>query len=404
LRKFLYQLPGGPPLYHLIWAWLGVLLYSFPSRRIFVIGVTGTKGKSTVVELIGHILKTAGRKTALISSLGIEIAGVRENKPLDNTMPGRFYLQRLLRRAVAAGCQYAVVEVTSEGVVMNRHRFIDWRAAVFLNLHPEHIEAHKGFEKYREAKLAFFRYANRPIRIRSSQGVNFINEDDENADFFVEAAGGGRVVFFRKSELASRLVGKFNKYNLGAAVAVAENLGVDEETIRKAVIDFPGVPGRMEFVQKKPFAVVVDYAHTPVSLEEVYQALRGSAGGRKLICVFGSCGGGRDQWKRPVLGKIAAQYCDKIILTNEDPFDEPPIAILDQIERGLLENQKSEIKNQNYWKIVDRKKAIEQAIGLARPGDAVVITGKGSEEYIRVAGGQKIAWGDQQTILDILRK
>ena len=214
-----------------------------------------------------------------------------------------------------------------------------------------------------------------------------------------------------------------NRQQLGGAQAVLKMFGVSQEVIERAFTKFTGVPGRMEFIQREPFAVVVDYAHTPGSLEAVYQALsavngqvsrlrqgyggqasvKGHAYEPKLICVLGSCGGGRDKWKRPKFGELAAQYCKEIILTDEDPYDENPDSILEEIESGFSQtlNPKFEILK-NYWKILDRREAIKKAIGLAKPGDTVVITGKGSEKSIHVTKGKTIPWSDKAAVTEIL--
>ncbi len=393
-------------IYHLGLAFLSAYIFRFPSREIFVLGVTGTKGKSTVLELIGFILEKAGKKVAISSSI--------RNGESSMTMPGRFFLQRFLRRAVNKNCDYALVEVTSQGVLQNRHRFIKWGAAIFTNLSPEHIESHGSFEKYREAKLDFFQYvAHRKTNgLAMSQKLFLINKDDSNAKHFIEAAGGGgEIILYSKSEISSKLIGEFNKYNIGAAVAFVRSQGIDDEIIRKAVAEFSGAPGRMEFVKREPFSVVIDYAHTPDSLCEVYKTLRSevlkfkvSSSNPKLICVLGAAGGGRDKWKRPEMGKIAAEYCDEIILTDEDPYDEQPEKIIEeifsscsQIRNGsaqLTTSPKSEI-----LKIIDRKKAIKKAISLAKPGDTVVITGKGSEKWIHLSNGKKIPWSDKNEVL-----
>lgn len=399
MKKFIEkikQIPGLRWMYHLSLSWLAALWYGFPSRKVFVIGVTGTKGKSTVCELLAHILETAHKKVAVSSSV--------RNGESAMTMLGRFFLQRLVRRAVRDGCHYAIIEVTSQGVVQNRHRFIDWNVAVFTNLAPEHIESHGSLEKYREAKLRFFKYLahRKTTGLAMSKRLKhfFINKDDVNAQYFIDAALGGEVVLYGKSELSTRMVGEFNKYNIGAAVAVAERLGISAGVIAAAVADFAGVPGRMEFVQREPFAVVVDYAHTPDSLRKVYATLKrlATSGQRpgRLVCVLGAAGGGRDTWKRPEMGKIAAEYCDEIILTNEDPYDEMPEAIIDEIVSGIsqIRNPKSEI-----LKIINRGMAIAKAILLATPGDVVVITGKGSERWMHLAGGKKIHWSDKDEVL-----
>ena len=183
-----------------------------------------------------------------------------------------------------------------------------------------------------------------------------------------------------------------------AAICVGLSQGVDLQTIKKALEKTKGVPGRMELVIKEPFKVYVDYAHTPDSLLKVYQTIRNFqplSSNRRMICVFGSCGGGRDKWKRPEFGRIAAKYCDEIILTNEDPYDEDPSQILSEIKSGI---QNSKFKIQNLYEILDRREAIKKALELAQPQDIVIITGKGSEPWMCVAGGKKIPWDDRKIV------
>ncbi len=396
LLKVLYKLPLAPWFYHTFLAFIGACIYGFPASKIFVIGVTGTKGKSTVIELINAILEAAGKKTALLSSIWVKVGDSSQLNPFGNTMPGRFFIQNFLSEAVEAGCQYAIVETTSQGVALNRHLFIYWRAGVFTNLSAEHIEAHGSFEKYREQKLKFFRY------VHSLGGRIFVNQDDRNHRYFKEVVGN-KTWLYGKSDLGSTLVGDFNRYNVGAAVTVGQWLGVSEEVIKKAVAEFPGVPGRMEFIQKKPFVIVVDYAHTPDSLRKVYETLRAISHPEiptKLICVLGSAGGGRDRWKRPELGRIASEMCDQIILTNEDPYDEPPSQILSEIKSGISNVQ---FLISNVHEILDRQEAIRKAISLAQPRDTVVITGKGSEQFIHLANGQKLPWSDKETVKAVIK-
>lgn len=407
--------------YHRLWAFFGDFFYKHPSRDIFVVGVTGTKGKSTVLELMNAIFEEAGKKTALLSSVRRKICERESANLTGNTMPGRFTIQQFLREAVDCECEYAFLEVTSQGVLQHRHRDIDWDAAVFLNLSPEHIEAHGSFEKYRDAKLGFFRDMERSEKAKK---YFFINEEDENQKYFEEAARtvpGASLAFFSRerfvkedlgahydlrSAQSRRLLGDwlladFNLENAAAAVAFARARGVHWKVIKNALDKFRGVPGRMEFVQKTPFAAVVDYAHTPDSLSQVYETLeRGflADSGGELICVLGAAGGGRDKWKRPVLGKIAAEHCEKIILTDEDPFDENPAEIIKQVEEGFLSAAHPRLKPNDYYPILDRQEAIRKAIGLAKKGDVVVITGKGSEPHLRVAKGKKIPWSDRKEV------
>lgn len=403
------RIPFLRPSYHFILAFWGALIYGWPSRNIFVIGITGTKGKTTVLELASSIFEQAGYKTALLSSTTVKIDKERGRNTLDITMPGRFFIQRFLKKASAKGCQYAFIEVTSEGVVQHRHRFIEWNMAVFLNLHPEHIESHGSFDKYRKAKLDFFRYA-------AKSGASFIvNQEDENSKFFRRVAGSlPQFEFSKDTALAYADVlernkffkPQFNKLNAAAAITIAQSLGINKEVISRALLGFKGVPGRMEIIQTKPFKVVIDYAHTPVSLELVYKELAlNKKSSSQLICVLGSAGGGRDKWKRPVLGRIASQYCGVIFLTNEDPYDEDPFKIINEIEEGIRHHPNFESKLSNLvFKIEDREKAIREAIKFARSGDIVVITGKGSEEWVHIKGGKKIPWSDKRKVQEILEE
>ncbi len=389
-------------VYHFLLALLGDILYGHPSRRLTVIGVTGTKGKSTTLEIINAGLERAGEKTALSSSVRIKIGDKSRVNNSGNTMPGRFFLQSFLNKAVKAGCRYALIEVTSEGARQYRHRFIDFDVAIFTNLNPEHIESHGSFENYREAKLSFFRDVARYSK--KSPKYFFVNGDDENAARFIEAAGGKAVTYNKRDidsyEVSPVLIGSFNRENAAAAVAVLKAMGISSGFIKETVEKFAGVPGRMEFVRHKPFAVVVDYAHTPDSLQNVYRTLKEEVKPNNLICVLGACGGGRDKWKRPKFGEIASRYCDKIILTNEDPFDENPDAILTEIKSGVS----SEFPKSDVEEIIDRREAINRAVMMAQNGDAVIITGKGSEPYIRVAHGKRIPWSDRKVVEDILEE
>jgi len=271
-------------IYHFLLAWLGSVIYGHPSRKIFVLGVTGTKGKSTVLELVNAILEAAGKKTALISSVRFKIGSESRKNLTDNTMPGRFFIQKFLRAAIKAGCEYALLEVTSEGVVQHRHRFIDWDAALFLNLHREHIERHGSFEKYRSAKVKFFSDAARSSK--KIRKVFFINQEDLNQGHFTDAVHGlGEIYYFGREQFVETRLARgrvsigdwlkndFNLENAAAATRFAETQGIGWETIREALKSFTGLPGRMDVIQEAPFRIVIDYAHTPDSLAKVYETL-----------------------------------------------------------------------------------------------------------------------------------
>ena len=406
------------PAYHTVLAYAGAFVYGFSSKKLKVIGVTGTKGKSTVTYLISKILEVNGDGVAAVGSLGYKIKDKEWPNTLKMTMPGRFRLHKLMAEAVKAGCKYFVLEVTSEGIKQKRHLGINFDCAVFTNLHKEHIESHGSFEKYYQAKQELF---------KRTDGIHVINADDSNFQLFSKFHSV-KTIFFglnngdilaRDIKLSSEgssfelygtifnthLAGEFNISNCLAALSVGVMYGLDLPSMKPVIESIKYIPGRMEFVQREPFNIVIDYAHTPESLELVYKTLRSQkskVGSQKLICVLGAAGGGRDKWKRPEFGKIAGQYCDEIILTDEDPYDENPTQILSEIKSGIS-NFPGRAGQFPISNILDRREAIKKALALAQKGDAVIITGKGSETSMAVAGGKKIPWSDKEVVRELLR-
>lgn len=388
--------------YHFLLAFFGVILYRFPSKKLKIIGITGTNGKTTTIEMVSKILEEAGYRVASLSSIKFKIGDKEWPNILKMTMPGRFKIQKFLRQAVNAECPYAILEVTSEGIKQHRHRFIDFEMAVFTNLTPEHIEAHGGFENYRAAKGKLFQATKR---------IHVINIDDENANYFLQFPAKKKYTYgLNKGDINAKnfqfklqLIGDFNVYNALAAACVGVSQGVNLEICKKVLEMVGSIPGRMEEVISQPFKVFVDYAFTPNALEKVYQTLssRFKVQSSRLICVLGACGGGRDKWKRPALGEIAAKYCDEVIVTNEDPYDENPFQILSMIKSGI---SKSQFPTSNFYEILDRREAIRKSLALAKPGDVVIITGKGCEPWICVAGGKKIPWDDREVVKEEFKK
>lgn len=410
IGKFFHDFNKPRSVYHFLWAWTGAHLHRHPSRKLFVIGVTGTKGKTTTLELINAILEEAGKRTALISSLRVKVGDESTKNAIGNSMPGHGYVQKFLRRATRAHCNYALVEVTSQAVVQHRHRFIHWNMGVLTNLAPEHIESHGSFENYREAKLDFLEY------VVKEGGKVFLNRDDKNFGFFIEALTESEPITFsrddeffhdslphiRTTKMRSEgeaphfLMSPFNEENIAAAVAIAKELGIANKFIDQAIMDFKGVQGRMEYVRVGDYTAVVDYAHTPESLEAAYVAAKPKPSHAfphpRLICVLGAAGGGRDTWKRPAFGTIAADHCDEIVITNEDPYGEDPQTIMDEIETGIPSPLR---EGQHVYKIFDRGAAIKKAVSLAAPGDVLIGTGKGSEDWIHVENGRKLPWNER---------
>ena len=420
-------------LYHYCMAMFAAVYYRRPSEKMIVIGITGTNGKTTVAHLVSEILEKTGHKVGRISSIDFKIGDDVSRNSLKMTMPGRFFLQKLLRKMANVDCDYAVVEVTSEGIRQFRHKGINFDIGIFTNLTPEHIESHNGFDNYKKAKLEFFNHLskNRHKKINGKiiNKVLIVNNNDKYAKEFLDFNIEQKYVYgFKPSnnrqnaiiatecELSNnktsfsingyifnlKLLGKFNIYNALAAIAagISQNIGI--EIIKKTLAEIQNIPGRMEFIEiGQPFKVIADYAHTPDALRKVYQTLRNTSSmfhvpNSKMICVLGSAGGGRDKWKRPEMGKIAAQYCDQIILADEDPCDENPEKILDEIIAGIPQNS-------NYKKILDRREAIKTALTLARQNDTVIITGKGAENKMMVKNGW-IPWDDREIVKEELIK
>ena len=402
------------PAYHSLLAYAGAVIYGSPSKKLKVIGVTGTKGKSTVVYLVAKLLAGSGKSVAACGSLGFKIKDKEWPNTLKMTMPGRFRLQKLIAEAVKVGCEYFILEVTSEGIKQKRHLGIQFDCAVFTNLHKEHIESHGSFEKYYQAKQELF---------RRTQNIHVINADDPHTALFANFPAKHKIFYgLTKGDLVAdklqsspegmsfelygtcfntHLAGEFNVKNCLAALAVGAMYKIDLPSMKPAIESVKYIPGRMEFVQREPFNVVVDYAHTPDSLEAVYETftrmtLVNKGHPCKLICVLGAAGGGRDKWKRPEFGRIAAEYCDEIILTNEDPYDEIPEKIIEEIFSGIS----SSLKSQNFkvHKVIDRKEAIKMALTLANTGDTAIITGKGSETSMAISGNKKISWSDKEVV------
>ncbi|MBI5306229.1 UDP-N-acetylmuramyl-tripeptide synthetase [Candidatus Wolfebacteria bacterium] len=425
---FVFFQPG----YHFMLSFLAAFFYGFPSRKMIVIGVTGTKGKTTTCNLITQILNFSGRKTGMATTVNFRIGDKEWKNETKQTMLGRFQLQKLLKQMAGEKCEYAVIETSSEGILQYRHCFIDYNIVVFTNLSPEHIERHNGFENYRDAKVKLFEKA-----VRKKDGIGVYNLDDENVEYFLKPdvknkyGYGIKFSIFNfqflnnfqisnikllqdktKFEINNEnfempLIGEFNVYNATAAICVALSQNIPIEKIKEALKLAKSPIGRMEIIKTKDFSIIIDYAHEPASLEAVYKAVIDSklkvnspAGGSKLICLLGAQGGGRDKWKRLAMGKIAAQYCDEIILTNEDPYDENPSQILSDIKSGISNFQFSISK---IYEIIDRKEAIKKAISLAKKGDVVILTGKGGESWMCVENNKKIPWDEKEIVGHILK-
>ena len=429
------------PAYHWALAYVAAAWYHWPSKRLIVIGVTGTNGKTTTANLIAAVLEASGAKVGLTTTANFRIAGEETVNALKMTMPGRFFLQRMLRRMVDAGCRYAVIETSSQGLEQFRHLGIEYDVAVFTNLTPEHIEAHGGFENYKRAKLKLFQrlardrrkhlpgrgdvlktiivnleseYAWEFLDHRADKKYGYLIEGGEHAvgteadrpltfvkalDYAVMPAGSIFSVHGTRFDL--KLPGRYNALNALAAIAVGLSQDIGLEMMARALARIEFVPGRFERIEEgQDFQVIVDYAPEPESMRQLYGVIE-TMPKKRLIHVLGSAGGGRDKSRRPVLGDFAGRRADIVIVTNEDPYDEDPQAIIDAVAAGALQAGKRE--GINLFRVLDRRTAIARALDLAGPGDLVLLPGKGSEQAIMGPNGTSTPWDERQAVRDLLR-
>lgn len=396
------------PVYHFLLAVLGTAIYRKPSRHLYVIGITGTKGKSSTTEFVNAVLEAAGKKTAVLSTIRFKIGNTTRPNKYKMTMPGRLFTQAFLHEAVQERCEYAVIEMTSEGARFFRHTGVEMDALIFTNLSPEHIESHGSFANYKAAKL---RLVHQLAKSSKPARISIANTDNEHSFSFlihnVEKNIGyslkhikilkqdqtSSTILWHDTEITIPLPGLFNISNALAALTLAHELGISTTDAKRGIESLSLIRGRVEKVEcGQDFTVIVDYAHTDDSLRKLYETFPSS----RKIAVLGGTGGGRDSWKRPVLGKIADEYCDEIIITDEDPYDEDPIKIMNEVAGG--------VKNHTPTIISDRREAIAKALSIAKQGDTVLITGKGTDPYIMSAHGTKIPWDDADVARDELKK
>ncbi|MBA2468734.1 MAG: UDP-N-acetylmuramoyl-L-alanyl-D-glutamate--2,6-diaminopimelate ligase, partial [Chloroflexia bacterium] len=390
--------------------------YGHPSRELEVIGLTGTDGKTTTSFLVDHILRHAGRVTGLIGTAGIRIGKDVSYTLPHQTTPESNLFQGYLREMVEHGVTHAVVEATSHGLAMHRLDTTRFSIAGVTNMTHEHLEYHGTVERYWRAKALLVE------RVAFEGGVVVLNADDAGAMSAEPYATGARVlrtsscgqpagivasnidvratgtsftvnVQGEVAEIEMPLIGGFNVDNALIAIGIAHAAGIDPATIATALRTATGVPGRMQIIDEaQPFVVVVDYAHTPESLRKILGLLRSIQAGR-IIVVSGSAGE-RDPGKRPLQGEVCAELADVSIFTNEDPRNEDPKRILEEIAAGA--RRRGGVEGESFLKIVDRREAIAHAFSLAGPGDTVLLAGKGHEQSI-IVGYDHTPW-DEATV------
>ena len=420
--------------------------YRRPSEKMVVIGVTGTTGKSTTISMLARILNNAesrGSET-VAADFHAEKAGkcgyittvcfFDGEKEFINkhglSMPGGWVLQKQLKLMLRNGCKYAVVECTSEGLTQNRHKGINFDVALFTNLSRAHLEAHGSFGNYQTAKgKLFLALQNRKKKAFFEKKMTGVNLDDPLSGYFLSFSADKKfgVSFknLRASDLSQvfqahllragpplefdiddqifilNLLGEFNAKNAGLAAACAAVLGVDLALAASALKNFHDMPGRMENIPNSlGFKIIVDYGCEPASFQSAIEAAAQLPHSR-LIHVFGSTGGHRDKAKRFEFGKISAQYADYIIITNDDVYESDPKEIAANIESGIMDY---ELRKPQYEIILDRRQAIHRAISIAQKGDIIIMTGKGSEQFLVLPGNKRIAWDDREAVRQELIK
>lgn len=373
-------------LFHLFQAFVANLYYGFPSRKIKVIGVTGTDGKTTTTQLIAHLLKESGKKVSFISTVFALIAGEKYNTGFHVTTPSSFFIQKMLRKAVENNDEYFVLETTSHAIDQNRIWGVRYEIAVLTNVTPEHLDYHQSYENYLKTKLRLLKMAK----------VVVVNKDDrsyqeiKNQKLKTKYCYGKLKIIDDIPNLT-----EFNKYNYSAAFMVGKILKLDEDKIIKALKSFTLPKGRLEVVYKNDFIVIIDFAHTPNAFQALLPEIKKKylkKNGR-LIHVFGSAGL-RDRSKRPVMGEISSLLADFIILTEEDYRTEKPETICQEIAQG--------IKKTPYKIVIDRQQAINQAIKMARKNDVIVITGKAHEKSL-ARGRTEYQWDEYLAVKKALK-
>ncbi|MDB5168209.1 MAG: murE [Candidatus Saccharibacteria bacterium] len=418
VRKFLPKetVHGLEELYRRGRVRLISMKYGNPASGLKVIAVTGTNGKTTTINYINEILKEAGHKTAMFSTALIEVDGDTQLNDLNATVGTTERMQEFFRDAKKAGVDYVVLEITSHALQQHKLDGVPIEVAVMTNLTQDHLDYHKTMDEYAAAKAKLFKREPKFI---------VLNRDDAWYDYYNKFSAGAQKITYGKHleaearieytklykkgseatvvidhqtklDLATALPGTFNIYNMTAAAAVAYLLGIKLDDIIEGVANLEGVPGRFErVVEGLGYDVVVDYAHTPDALEQLLQAAKEVTKNRTIL-VFGATGD-RDKIKRPIMGEIAARLADRIILTDEESYNEDPQAIRDQVRDGI-ETAGATAK---LTEIPDRREAIEKALSIATKDDTVLITGMGHEQF-RIVNGEKLPWNDASVVRELL--
>ncbi len=405
--------------------------YKHPGNKMIVIGLVGSKGKTTTANMLWSILSAGGSKVGLIGTANIRYGQKEELNRYHMTMPGAFVLQRLLAKMSAINCQYVIMEVPSEGQTQYRHVGINFDVLIFTNVTNELMAAHDfSLETlHKHNKRVFKRLAHskrKTIGLQKTPKIIVANIDSKDAPNYLLFQADKKLTFGTKASAdyiikdvqdtqngisfdinntsyRVKMLGKINAVNAAGAIATATALGANKKAIALGLSKLPTIPGRMEVIEgKQPFTVIVDYAHEQASMTALMDSARDmKPKGAKVITLLGAEGGGRDKAKRPEMGAICAKGSDIIILSNVDPYDDDPMTILADISEGALSTGAE--KNKNMFIVPDRREGIRKALELASKDDLVLITGKGAEQSMEI-GGQSIAWDDRKVVREELNK
>jgi UDP-N-acetylmuramoyl-L-alanyl-D-glutamate--2,6-diaminopimelate ligase len=415
--KKIYKL--GQPIYHFSLAVIGMLIYGFPARKMTIIGVTGTKGKTSTVNFIHKVLNSENEKAGLISTANIKIDEKDFANKYHMSMPGRFVLQKYLKQMKDAGCKYVILEVTSEGIKQFRHVGLFLDVAIFTNLSPEHLASHGGsFEKYRSAKMKIFKKG-----IFGKLKTIIVNSDDENSKFFLEKGKDleqikyslnevsgikedeSGVVFNFKNEIYKiNILGIFNIYNALPAIILGQKYNIPNQEIKDRLTSLSLIPGRMESIEEgQDFKVMVDYAHEKLSMNSLLDSAKNLKRNEnnKIIIVLGGDGGGRDEQRLYDMGEVVGKKADTVIVANSDPYFDDEIALAKKIADEAEKQGKK--YDENLFIIIDREEAVRKAISLANSGDVVLLATRGSLNTMSWKG-QKIKSDDREISRRLLRE
>lgn len=424
IKQFLRKIiPYGFILqFHKIRAIAASIKYGFPSKKLKIIAVAGTKGKTTTTNMIARILEDSGHKVAMLSTANFQIGGKKWLNDVKLTTPSPSYVQKFLKKAVDEKCEYAILETSSHGMVQFRYWGIKFQTVIFTNLTSDHLDYHKTFENYKKAHYPLLAQGVKNLIVNYDdfntheildfsgsfmKTVFMIKDHDDLKNVFVAKASNVQLgedgalfdLALGEGKYAVKLplLGEFNVYNALGAIMVCRAEKVSMEAIVKSLATIRNIPGRLEKIDEgQNFEVIVDYAHSPESLENVYGVLRPYVKG-KMIAVLGGTGD-RDKTYRAQGGKLADKFADIVVVTNEDPYSEDVEDIIDQVMSGI----KNKKLDENLFRISDRREAIKKAFDLASSDDLVIITGKGCEQFM-IFGDKKISWDDREVAREILK-